>query len=103
MKMATVSGAQTALQAAAIAPLDPRYNQLSIWKGYLRYPVAFWTGASDANAAWDAYQLYDLKRNFQVPSDLLATLAGELSKHIPIAKYSLYETMTPNPDTCILR
>ncbi|KAF2631726.1 hypothetical protein BU25DRAFT_445804 [Macroventuria anomochaeta] len=97
------SGAQTALQAAAAVPLDPRYNQLSIWKDYLKHPVAFWTGASDATAPWDAFQLYDLKRNFQIPGDLLASFTGGLSKHMPIAKYSAYEMMAPNHNTCILR
>jgi hypothetical protein len=98
-----VSGAQTALQAVAAVPADPRLSQMAIWKDYLRHEVAFWVGSSDASTVWDAYQLYDLKRNFQIPGDLLASVTGELSRLIPIAKYSMYEVMPPNQDTCILR
>ncbi|KAF1931587.1 uncharacterized protein M421DRAFT_2245 [Didymella exigua CBS 183.55] len=97
------SGAYTALQAVAAVPADPHPSQMTIWKDYLRHAVAFWVGSSDASAAWDAYQLYDLKRNFQIPGDLLTSLTGELSRLIPVAKYSVYETMAPSHDTCILR
>jgi hypothetical protein len=98
-----VGGAQTALQAIAAVPADPRLNQTTIWKDHLRHAVAFWAGSSDASAAWDAYHLYGLKRNYKIPSDLLASLTRQLSSLIPVAKYNVYETMAPNHDTCILR
>lgn len=98
-----VGEAQTALQAVAAVPADPCWDQMTIWKDFLRHDLAFWVGSSDASAAWDAYQLYNLKRNFQIPGDLLASLIGELSKSMPIAKYSVYEKMAPNRNTCILR
>ncbi|KAJ4992372.1 hypothetical protein SVAN01_02081 [Stagonosporopsis vannaccii] len=84
------SGAYMALRpaAASVAPIDPRYNQV---------------GASNTSAAWDAYQSYGLKKGFQIPGDLVATFVAELSSRIPIAKYSAYEAMAPNHDTCILR
>ncbi|KAF3045133.1 hypothetical protein E8E12_009636 [Didymella heteroderae] len=95
--------AQTALQAVAAVPADPRLNQMTIRKAYLRHTVALWVGSSDSSAAWGAHQLYGLKRDFQIPVDLLACLTGELSRLIPMSKYNEYEKMTPNQDTCILR
>lgn len=94
-----VGGAHTALQPVVAVPADPRLDRMTILKDFL-HAVAFWVGTSDAPTAWDAYQL---KRNFQIPGDLLASLTGQLSRLIPIAKYSVYETMAPNHDTCILR
>ncbi|KAF3053045.1 hypothetical protein E8E11_011583 [Didymella keratinophila] len=98
-----VGGAQTALQAVAAVPADPHLSQMTIWKDYLRHAVAFWVGPPYASVAWDTHQLYDMKRNFQIPGDLLASLTGQLSSLIPVAKYSVYETIVPNHDTCILR
>lgn len=99
------SGSYPALQPAmtAVLPLDPCYNQLSVWKDYIRHTMAFWVGAPTIPVAWNAYQSYELKKTFQIPGDLLATFAAELSSRIPIAKYSVYEAMMPNHDTCILR
>lgn len=99
-------GSHMALQPAMAAHLDPRYSQVSVWKvlkGFLKHAVAFWVGSSNASAAWDAYRSYELKKKSKIPDDLLMTLAEELARGIPAAKYSIYETIMPNHDTCILR
>lgn len=96
-------GAWTALQAVAAAQADPHLNPTTIWTDYLRHAIAVWIGFPDASAAWDVSPLCGLKKNPQIPGDLLAYLTERLSRLIPRSKYSTYETLAPSHNSCILR
>ncbi|KAH6644108.1 hypothetical protein C7974DRAFT_14371 [Boeremia exigua] len=94
-------GMQTVLQATAATRPESRHR-LTVREDYLIHEVACWVGASDASVSWEGCGA-SLKRSVQIPSDLLATFAEELFRHIPTAKHSMYETMAPNQSTCVLR
>jgi hypothetical protein len=95
---------QAATQAGTLR-ISWQYPQLSVLKNRFKYPIALWVGSSDGSAtsAWDAYQSYGLKRDAQVPDELLRFLLGELGKYVVDENIMTYEQMVPNRTTCILR
>ncbi|KAJ4323161.1 hypothetical protein N0V94_002047 [Neodidymelliopsis sp. IMI 364377] len=82
-----------------------QYPQLSVLRTLFKHPIALWVGSSDGSptSAWDAYQSYGLKRDAQVPDELLRFLLGELAKYVVDGNIKTYEQMVPNRTTCILR
>ncbi|KAJ4352819.1 hypothetical protein N0V95_003927 [Ascochyta clinopodiicola] len=81
---------------------DPDLKAL---KALFKHPVALWVGSSDgyATSSWDDYQSYDLKRDAQIPDELLVSLLTELAKYVNKGNISTYEQMGPSRETCIVR
>ncbi|XPS97260.1 hypothetical protein M3J09_006495 [Ascochyta lentis] len=79
-------------------------DDLKTLKALFKHPVALWVGSTDAYAssAWDAYQSYDLKRDAQIPDELLVCLLNELVKYVNMENLSTYEQMLPSRGTCIV-
>lgn len=79
--------------------------QLDALRKFLKHPIALWVGSADGYTTWDAYQSYDLKRDAQVPDELLAFLLCEFAKHIKLGTpaCSRFEQMVPSSSTCILQ
>ncbi|UPX09652.1 uncharacterized protein EKO05_0000337 [Ascochyta rabiei] len=80
-------------------------RDLKALKAFFKHPVALWVGSKDGygTSSWDDYQSYDLKRDAQIPDELLVSLLNELVKYVDMGNISRYEQMAPSCETCILR